>query len=43
MCRETGTRWKVEAGLDEVDFGYAQNKDWCDPDMRRLLFQAFTE
>ena len=37
--RETGTRWRVEASLDEVDFGYAQNKDWGDPDMRRLLFQ----
>ena len=41
--RETGTRWRVEASLDEVDFGYAQNKDWGDPDMRRLLFQVVRE
>ena len=41
--RETGTRWRVEASLDEVDFGYAQNKDWGDPDMRRLLFQVIRE
>lgn len=43
MGRKTGTRWKVEAGLDEVDFGYARNKDWVDPDMRRLLFQVVIE
>ena len=41
--RETGTRWRVEGSLDEVDFGYAQNKDWGDPDMRRLLFQVVRE
>ena len=41
--RETGTKWRVEASLDEVDFGYAQNRDWGDPDMRRLLFQVIRE
>ena len=41
--RETGTRWRVEATLDEVEFGYAQNKEWGDPDMRRLLFQIVRE
>ena len=40
---ETGTRWRVEATLDEVDFGYALNKEWGDPDMRRLLFQVVRE
>lgn len=38
--RETGTKWKTEATLDEVDFGYAQNKEWGDPDMRRLVFRV---
>ncbi|KAL6717776.1 hypothetical protein ACLMJK_003861 [Lecanora helva] len=41
--KETGTKWKVQASLDEVDFGYAQNKSWGDPDMRRLLFQVIRE
>ena len=40
---KTGTKWRVEASLDEVDFGYAQNKDWGDPDMRRLLFAVYVE
>ncbi|KAF6228818.1 hypothetical protein HO173_011666 [Letharia columbiana] len=43
MGRETDTRWRVEASLDEVDFGYAQNREWGDPDMRRLLFQVVRE
>ena len=38
--RETGTKWKVQASLDEVDFGFAQNREWGDADMRRLLFQV---
>lgn len=42
-AREVGTRPKVEASLEDVDFGYAQNKDWADPDMRRPLFQVITE
>lgn len=41
--RETGTSWRVEASLDEVDFGYEQNREWGDPDMRRLLFQVVRE
>ena len=41
--REMGTKWRVQARIDEVDFGYAQNKDWGDPDMRRLLFHVTRE
>ena len=41
--RETGTRWKAEASLDEVDFGYAENKEWGDPEMRRLVFRVERE
>ena len=36
--RETGSRWRVEASLDEVDFGYELNREWGDPEMRRLVF-----
>jgi hypothetical protein len=41
--RETGTKWKVDATLDEVDLGYAENKDWGDPEMRRLVFRVQRE
>lgn len=37
---ETGTRWRVEAQLDEVDFGGMNNSE---PDMRRLRFAVFRE
>ena len=40
---ETGTRWKAEASLDEVHFGYAENKEWGDPEMRRLVFRVERE
>ena len=41
--KTTQTRWRVEASLDEVDFGYAQNKDWGDPEIRRFLFAVYRE
>ena len=42
--RETGTKWRVEATVDDVDFGYhGSNMAWGDPDMRRLLFKIVRE
>ncbi len=38
--KDTETKWKIDASVDEEDFGYAQNNKWEDPDQKRLLFQV---
>lgn len=40
---ETNSTWHVEATLDEEELGYQGNKNWGDPDMRRLRFAVYRQ
>ena len=41
--RATGSTWRVDASLDQEDFGCYEKNKWGDPSQRRLLFAIYRE
>ena len=39
----TGTKWKIEATLDNEELNYETSREWGHSAMRRLLFTATLE